>query len=81
MDLRDEGLVLQNNGLSVKILPRFKGFMVDYFGGDHSDSAVFWHGDKQDNDTSVLQKYWKVQKDNVVFSKCELIIHGGTIEQ
>ena len=77
-DLRDEGLVLQNNGLSVKILPRFKGFMVDYFGGEHSDSAVFWHGDKQDKDTSVLQTYWKVQENNTVFPKCELI-HGGTI--
>ena len=66
--------MLHNNGLSVKILPRFKGFMVDHFGGEHSDSAVFWHNDK---DTSILQKYWKVQENNTVFPKCKLI-HGGT---
>ena len=54
--------------------------MVDYFGGEHSDLAVFWHGDKQDKDTSILQTYWKVQEDNAVFPKCELI-HGETIGQ
>ena len=51
--------------------------MVDDFGGEYSDSAVFWHNDK---DTSTLQKYWKVQEDNAVFPKCELI-HGETIGQ
>ena len=65
--------MLQNNGLSVKILPRFKGFMVDYFGSQFTDSAVFWHGDK---DTKVLKKYWKVKKNKTfglsIFPKCQL---------
>ena len=68
MNLREEGLVLQNNGLSVKIWPRFKSFMVDHFGGQYSNSAVFWHGEK---DASVLQKYWIVQENNTVFPSCE----------
>ena len=67
---RTEGSVLQNNGLSVKIFPRFKSFMVDHFGSQHSDSAVFWHNDK---DADVLRNYWIVQKDNTVFPKCEVI--------
>ena len=71
--LREEGSVLQNNGLSVKILPRFKGFMVDHFGSQFSDSAVFWHGDK---DTNILQQYWKVEENNTfgrsIFPQCQL---------
>ena len=66
---RKEGSVLQNNGLSVKIFPRFKSFMVDHFGSQHSDSAVFWHNDK---DADVLRNYWIVHKDNTVFPKCEV---------
>ena len=44
--------------------------MVDYFGSQRSNSAVFWHNDK---DTYVLRNYWIVQKDNTVFPKCKII--------
>ena len=44
--------------------------MVDHFGSHRSNSAVFWHNDK---DADVLRNYWIVQKDNTVFPKCEII--------
>ena len=65
---RSLGLELRNNGMSVKIFPRFEGFMVDDLGGYQSKSAIFWHGEK---DTRILQKIWKVQDDNTVYPKCE----------
>ena len=65
---RSQGLELRNHGMSVKIFPRFEGFMVDDFGGYQSKSAIFWHGEK---DTRILRKIWKVQDDNTVYPKCE----------
>ena len=44
--------------------------MVDYFGSHRSNSAVFWHNDKN---ADFLRNYWIVQKDNTVFPKCEMI--------
>ena len=44
--------------------------MVDYFGSHRSNSAVFWHNDKN---ADFLQNYWIVQKDNTVFPICEMI--------
>ena len=70
INLREEGLVLHNNGLSVKIWPRFKSFMVDHNARQHSDSAVFWHNSLKN--TSLIQEYWQVQEDNTVFPECEL---------
>ena len=50
---RSLGLELRNHGMSVKIFPRFEGFMVDDFGGYQSKSAIFWHGEK---DTRILRQ-------------------------
>ena len=46
--------------------------MVDHAGSQFSDSAVFWHGEK---DTNVLRKYWEVQENYTVFPICELKEH------
>ena len=71
-EFRTKGLQLQNNGISVKIFPRFKGFMIDLVGSDQSKSAIFWHGEK---DAHVLRDHWKIQEDNTIFPKCDLHIH------
>ena len=68
-EFREKGVRLEN-GITVKILPRYKGMMVDWYASDRSKSAVFWHGEK---DASVLRKHWKVQDDNSVFPMCETI--------
>ena len=68
-EVRTKALQLKNNGISVKIFPRFKGFMVDWVASDQSKSAVFWHGVK---DTQVLHKHWKLQDNNTIFPKCDL---------
>ena len=68
-EFRMKGLQLQTNGISVKIFPRFKSFMVDWIASDQSKSAVFWHGEK---DTHVLHKHWKIQDNNTIFPKCDL---------
>ena len=70
-EFRTKGLVLKNNGITLKIFPRFKSFMVDWLARENSKSAIFWHGVK---DRNVLNKFWKVQKDNKVFPKCEIVV-------
>ena len=70
-EFRTKGLVLKNNGITLKIFPRFKSFMVDWLARENSKSAIFWHGVK---DRNVLSKFWKVQKDDKVFPKCEIVV-------
>ena len=67
---RDKGIELNKNGISLKLVPRFKSFMVDYMAAERSESAIFWHGVKN---SDVLQKHWKVQEDNTTYPKCQPI--------
>ena len=67
---RASGLNLTKNGLSLRLFPRFKGFMVDYMAAERSKSAVFWHGVKN---TDIVEKHWKVQEDDTIFPKCVAI--------
>ena len=61
---RLNGRIFEKDGISLKIYPRFKSFMVDYQVGHKSKSAIFWHGVKH---SDVLQKHWEVQEDNTIF--------------
>jgi hypothetical protein len=65
-----KGIEINKNGISLKLVPRFQGFMVDYMVAERSKSAIFWHGVKNPD---VLQKHWKVQKDNTTYPKCQPI--------
>ena len=67
---RAKGIELNKNGISLKLVPRFKSFMVDYMAAERSESAIFWHGVKN---SDVLQKHWKVQEDNTTYPKCQPI--------
>ena len=67
---RAKGIELNKNGISLKLVPRFQGFMVDYMVAERSKSAIFWHGIKN---SDVLQKHWKVQEDNTTYPKCQPI--------
>ena len=67
---RAKGIELHKNGISLKLVPRFQGFMVDYMVAERSESAIFWHGVKN---PEVLQKHWKVQEDNTTYPKCQPI--------
>ena len=72
---RAEGIELNKNGISLKLVPRFQGFMVDYMVAERSKSAIFWHGVKN---SDVLQKHWQVQKDNTTYPKCQPIGNKAT---
>ena len=72
------GVEMSNHETLVKILSRFKGFMVDYTAAKESSSAVFWHGVKNGDD---VHKHWKVQKNNTVFPSCISIVHQDLIHR